>query len=98
MSVCPALSGAASVGERSQAGGVGVGLVATCDPAPGLMGQMRGNLGYTVAAHASHSRLSPPCDEGFTQEKHRWTPSFKATPHLGAVRLRQAEQKTGLPV
>lgn len=38
MSVCPALSGAASVGERSQAGGGGVGLVATYDPAPGLMG------------------------------------------------------------
>lgn len=34
MSVCPALSGAAFVVERSQAGGGGAGLAGACDPAP----------------------------------------------------------------
>lgn len=52
------------------------------------------------------SRPCPPCDEGFTQEKHQWTSGVKAAAGLGAgrrpfgasARLRQAKQKSGLPV
>lgn len=54
--------------------------------------QLRNDPGYIVAVHASHSRLSPPCDEGFTQEEHQWIPGFKPAAGLGAGR-RQFEAR-----